>query len=111
MIREITRQELIDAIEAGIENATNVLTDAEKALLRHVGRTEKHVLLSAWQQYVKDIGLCGCPLTQAGIIEIEGWNAPPEEQSMKYRRFWYAFDQHTKPMRQGSVWCVLRIRD
>lgn len=110
MIREITRQELIVAIDVGIKNAALVLTDAEKALLRHVGRTEQHVLLLAWQQHVDGIGLCGCPLTQAGIVQIENGIEPAGWQRTKYQKFWHAFDKHVR-MRQGPLSRALRIRD
>lgn len=74
----ITRQQFIDAVEAGIEHATR-LTDTERALLRHVARTENETVTGFFHR-----DGCFCPLSAAGLAE--------EGMPYSLSAFWMRFD-------------------
>lgn len=72
----ITREQLIAAVEAGIDAAhscTQTLTDAEREKLREFGRTAERVATGV---YFSERYKCGCPLFEALGERGEGAAAP-----------------------------------
>ena len=94
----ITRARLIEAVEAGIQNAdkTNFLTEAEKLALRHVARTATVVASGMFTDKLANGNECGCPLHQAGV----DWQSP-SEQDRNFGLFYTPYDRRMPVM--GSM--------
>lgn len=88
----ITRQEFVDAIEAGITEAD--LTPAEVAVLRVVGTTAPNTARGTFQQEGYT-----CPLCTAGISRGE-----EEENREAIYRFYSAFDDSTGAALRSRGW-------
>lgn len=86
----ITRQQFIDAVEAGIEKAGIALSDAEQALLRHVARTEPQTIYGRFVLEYDD-KTCFCPLSASGITDGTG-------RTGKYDSFFMGYDQHMRTL-------------
>jgi hypothetical protein len=68
-MQTVTRQQLQDAIEAGIEEAASGF-NFDPEVLRAVGRTATEVAIGEYQ-----IGPVGCPVMQAfpdGLLNVQG---------------------------------------
>jgi hypothetical protein len=78
----ITRQQFIEAIEAGIESAGE-LTTTEIQLLRHVARTETRTTYGTFES-TRGNTTCFCPLSAAGIQD--GGGGPMPEPHFKFYR-------------------------
>lgn len=93
-MKTITRQEFIDAVEAGITRADLSgcpLTEAEAIALRHVARTEPITVVGSFQMRESVSGrLCGCPLEASGIA----WRDPEidSERQVAQTEFYRGFD-------------------
>lgn len=91
----ITRQQFIDAVEAGIEKAGVALSDAEQALLRHVARTESQTTYGCFQANYEG-KTCFCPLSASGITDGTGTDG-------KYDPFFFGYDLHMRSLiRRGD---------
>lgn len=110
-ICEVNRNTIINAVASGIAAAGAALTAEEAALLRHVAATESVFLWSDWRKTVAGIGLCGCPLTQAGVVTPDEYGVPPMEQQSRYYGFWQTFDKAMSPHALESLSVVFRVRD
>lgn len=85
---QISRQQFIDAVEAGIANAGAALNEPERALLRHVARTETRTTYGSFSSYMSE-DTCFCPLSAAGI-------ASGTDKDKRYEPFWAGYDKHMR---------------
>lgn len=93
MNMEITRQQFIDAVEAGINRAGNGLNDTERALLRHVARTESRTTYGAFRS--RGLEPCFCPLSASGI-------ADGSQTTGKYDQFYLGYDAHMRGVSKAA---------
>lgn len=96
----ITRQRLVDAVEAGIKKDVDTLTDAEKLMLRHVAQTESLIARGTFST-VFEGKFCGCPLTLAGL-----WDG---DNGRDFTGFWSTFDHATRPASERDCFTPIRI--
>lgn len=109
----ITRQNLKDSIERGIQRAN--LDTANQTLataLRRVADSNEYITIGAWglKTDLATKPVCGCPLTEAGYVDVSEGNPKHLKElsgSPGLREFWRTFDDVAKRYvhdRSGSAW-------
>ncbi len=94
----IARTDLRRIIEEGIQRCS-ILPEGLKQSLRNVGETTDYITIGTWgvKTDIPDRPQCGCPLTEAGLLDINPANPLALEKNSggtdKYSNFFGYFDK------------------